>query len=517
MSRTANTTKNTSFGLIAQIITIIINFINRTIFIQFLGAEYLGLNGLFSNILSMLSLAELGLGAAISFSLYKPLSDKNERKTKALMSFYRQAYHIIGFVILGLGLSLIPFLDYLIKSKPDIPHFELIYMLFLLNTVVSYFFTYKRTILSADQKEYVNTVNRTTFAIILSILHFFILWIFKNYVLYLVATIICTIASNISISIKCDKRYPYLKNNKEKLTKDETKTLMKYVFAQMSHKIGGVIVYGTDNILTTSLVSDGLIVIGLYSNYLLLINTIKNVITIFFKSVTASVGNLNTENNMTKSKLVFNKMFFLNMCFYGITTSCIFNLANDFITIWLGKEYLLSSSTLILIIISYYLSGMRETCITYKTTLGLFWNDRYKPLIEAAINLVVSIILASKFGFVGILLGTIISTLTTNFWVEPYILYKHGFKLPLSDYYKRYACYTFVVILYTIASYYVTKSIQVDNFLVWIVKAILVATTSLAFTILFFFKTEEFKGLLILANSIKNKVFKKILIVKNKK
>lgn len=509
MSRTANTTKNTTFGLIAQIITIVINFINRTIFVQFLGAQYLGLNGLFSNILSMLSLAELGLGAAISFSLYKPLSDKDERKTKALMNFYRSAYTIIGFVILVLGLSLVPFLDYLIKDRPDIPHFELIYILFLLNTVVSYFFTYKRSLLSADQKEYVNTVNRTIFAIILSVLHLVVLWIFKSYVLYLIATIICTIASNISISIKCDKRYPILKNNKEKLTKEETKTLMKYVFAQMSHKIGGVVVYGTDNILTTAFVTGGLVTIGLYSNYLLLINTVKSIITIFFNSVTASIGNLNAENDMVKSKLVFNKMFFLNMCFYGITASCIFNLANDFILIWLGEEYLLSWPIVILIMINYYLSGMRQTCITYKSTMGLFWNDRYKPLVESAINFMVSIILATNLGFAGILLGTLISTITTSFWVEPYVLYKHGFKVPLSDYFKRYAYYTFVVLLYTVTSYFATKAIPVDNFIMWGVKAVIVGLISVALTVLFFFRTKEFKELLALANSIKKKILKR--------
>lgn len=154
MSRLTNTIRNTVVGFAAQLIVILLNYINRTIFIYYLGAEYLGLSGLFSNILSMLSLAELGIGVAISFSLYKPLEENDIRKTKALMNFYQLAYRIIGIVILILGLCLIPFLDVLIKDKPDIPHFTLIYVLFLSNTVVSYFFTYKRSLLSADQKEY---------------------------------------------------------------------------------------------------------------------------------------------------------------------------------------------------------------------------------------------------------------------------------------------------------------------------------------------------------------------------
>lgn len=495
MSRVKNTIRNTAVGFVAQLVVILLNFINRTIFIHYLGAEYLGLSGLFSNILSMLSLAELGIGVAISFSLYKPLKEDDIRKTKALMNFYQLAYKIIGIVILILGLCLIPFLDYLIKDKPDIPHFVLIYVLFLTNTVVSYFFTYKRSLLSADQKEYLNSINRTLFSIIQCIGQFLVLLLTRNYLLYLIVVIICTLGSNIMISYQCNKIYPYLKDNQEKLTKEETKSLMKYVAAQMSHKVGGIVVNGTDNILTTSLVSGGLVIIGLYSNYLLLINTIKSIITMFFTSVTASVGNLNAENDTEKSKEVFNKMFFLNMCFYGITSSCIFNLANDFIRLWLGKKFLLSTGIVLVIVLNYYVTGMRQTCQIYNTTLGLFWNDRFKPWIEAIINLVSSIALIHFFGFMGVLLGTLISTITTSFWVEPYILYKHGFGMKLMDYFIRYGQYTAITFLITAGSFYMTKFIVVNSFFMWIVKAIIVGGISAGIVFLFFHSKPEFIGL----------------------
>ncbi len=502
MSRIMNTIRNTVVGFLAQMVVILLNFINRTIFIHYLGAGYLGLSGLFSNILSMLSLAELGIGVAISFSLFQPLKVNDIRKTKALMNFYQLAYRIIGIVILIVGLCLIPFLDYLIKDKPNIPHFALIYILFLANTVVSYFFTYKRSLLSADQKEYLNSVNRTIFSIIQSIGQFLVLLLTRNYLLYLVVVIICTLGSNIRISYQCDKIYPYLKNNREKLTKNETKSLMKYVVAQMSHKVGGIVVSGTDNILTTSLVSGGLIIVGLYSNYLLLINTIRSVITMFFTAVTASVGNLNAENDTEKSKEVFNKMFFLNMCFYGITASCIYNLANDFICLWLGKEYLLSTGIVLVIVANYYMSGMRQTCQIYNTTLGLFWNDRFKPWIEAFINLISSIILIRYSGFLGVLLGTLISTITTSFWVEPYILYKHGFKKKVTDYFVRYGQYTVVTLFSTVLSLYVTKMIVVNSFFMWIVKAVIVGGVSLGVIVLFFHSKSEFTGLKMIAKNI---------------
>lgn len=509
MSRLTNTIRNAAVGFGAQLIIVLLNFINRTFFIRYLGAEYLGLSGLFSNILSMLSLAELGIGVAISFSLYKPLQEQDIRKTKALMSFYQLAYNVIGVVILGLGLCLVPFLDHLIKNRPNIPNFTLIYLLFLANSVVSYFFTYKRSLLSADQKEYLNTINRTLFSIIQCAGQFIVLVFTRNYLLYLLVVIICTIGSNIRISYQCDKLYPYLKVNQERLTKEETKTLLKYVGAQLSHKVGGIVVSGTDNVLTTALVNGGLVIVGLYSNYLLLINTIKSIITMFFTSVTASVGNLNAECTVDKAKEVFDKMFFLNMCFYGISTCCIYNLANDFIRLWIGEDYLLSTGIMTVIVINYYISGMRQTCQTYNTTLGLFWNDRFKPWIEALINLVSSVALARYYGFMGILLGTLISTVTTSFWVEPYILYKHGFNMRLGDYFIRYGQYTAAILFATGLAFFLTGFMVVNSFAMWIVKAILVGMISVCAIVLCFYRKSEFIGLKLIVINLLIKMRRK--------
>ena len=375
--------------------------------------------------------------------------------------------------------------------------------------MVSYFFTYKRSLLSADQKEYLNTINRTLFSIIQCAGQFIVLVFTRNYLLYLLVVIICTIGSNIRISYQCDKLYPYLKVNQERLTKEETKTLLKYVGAQLSHKVGGIVVSGTDNVLTTALVNGGLVIVGLYSNYLLLINTIKSIITMFFTSVTASVGNLNAECTVDKAKEVFDKMFFLNMCFYGISTCCIYNLANDFIRLWIGEDYLLSTGIMTVIVINYYISGMRQTCQTYNTTLGLFWNDRFKPWIEALINLVSSIALARCYGFMGILLGTLISTVTTSFWVEPYILYKHGFNMRLGDYFIRYGQYTAAILFATGSAFFLTGFMVVNSFAMWIVKAILVGMISVCAIVLCFYRKSEFIGLKLIVINLLIKMRRK--------
>ena len=197
------------------------------------------------------------------------------------------------------------------------------------------------------------------------------------------------------------------------------------------------------------------------------------------------------------------------MCFYGISASCIYNLANDFISLWIGEDYLLSAGIVIVIVINYYMSGMRQTCQTYNTTLGLFWNDRFKPWIEAIINLVTSVVLIRYYGFMGVLLGTLISTITTSFWVEPYILYKHGFKMKLRDYFIRYCQYTAVTLLSTTFSFYLTKIVEVSSFFLWIVKAGMVGGVSLGIVILFFHAKPEFVGLEMIAKKILGNFTKK--------
>ena len=516
MSRLKKTLKNTYVGIIAQLVTVIINFVNRTIFIKFLGVEYLGIGGLFSNILSMLSLAELGIGVAMVYNLYKPLADNDTKKIKAYMNFYKNSYRVISVVVLIAGLILIPFLDVIIKDKPNIPHFALIYVLFLLNTVSSYWFSYKRSVFSADQNEYVNTVNRTVFSIILSIGHLIVLWLFRSYLIYLMVTIICTVASNLHISYLCNKKYPYLKKNNEKLGKTEKKDLFKYVFAQMSHKFGGVVVNGTDNILTSSLVSNGLTIVGKYSNYTLFTNTVNSIINMFFSSVLASVGNLNVTSDKTALEKNFNKMFFINMCLHGVTASCLFILANDFISLWVGEELLLSKYIVLIIVLNYYISGMRQTSTVFLNALGLFTKNKIKPWIEAVINIVASLIFIRHFGFFGVLLGTLVSTLTTSTWIDPFIVYRYGFNKSSAKYFLKYALYMFTMFCMVLLSALCTSFITVTGWGTWIIKAVISAVCAVAVILLFFGRTLEFKELLIMLKGLLSGIINKKRNIRSK-
>ena len=440
--RTVSSIKNLIFAFGGQFLGIIISFIARIIFLQVLNSEYLGINGLFTNILTILSLAELGIGTAMNFSLYKPLAEQNKEKIKSLMYLYKKAYIIIGIIILVVGIAISPLLPFFINEMPDIPeNIYFIYILFVINTGISYFFSYKRALIVSDQKRYIATIYRYGFYFLLNVAQIICLLITRNYILFLVLQIIFTLLENIFVSIKANKMYPYLKEkNIDKLLKEETKEIKKNVFAMFFHKVGEIVVKSTDNIIISKFVS--LSAVGLYSNYYLITNALNMIIGQVFTSIVASIGNLGATENKEKLKNIFNKVFFLNFWIFGFSAICLYILFNDFISLWLGAEYLLPESVMLVIVVSFCIEGMRKSVLDFRDALGIFWYDRYKPIFEVIINLIASIILVQKIGLAGVFVGTIISTLTTSFWVEPYVLYKYGFKMKLRDYFKQYLKYT---------------------------------------------------------------------------
>ncbi|NLM05233.1 MAG: oligosaccharide flippase family protein [Clostridiales bacterium] len=497
--RTKKSIKNIMFALGGQILNSIITFISRTIFIYILGSDYLGINGLFTNILSMLSLAELGVGSAIIYSMYKPLADNDEYKISALMNLYSKAYKIIGAVVAVIGISLTPFLGYIIKDKPNVDNLTFIYLLFLLDSVLSYYFAYKRSIITADQKNYLNTINQQTFNIIKFLGQVLILLVTKNYILYLLVQIVCNFLSNIFISIKSDKLYPYLKLNRNaELKKEEKSLIFRNVRAMMSHKVGGVVVNSTDNILISSFV--GVYWVGIYSNYVMITGVINSVLYQVFTALTASVGNLNVSEDKEKSKNIFYITFFLNFWIYSFCSICLWILLNPFITMWIGEEFMLSKNVVFIIVFNFFISGMRQTTIMYNTTLGLFWNDRFKPWFEAAINLVASLVLLKYFGILGVFLGTLISTITTSFWVEPYILYKYNFGKGLLKYFSKYFIYLFITIISGVITTYICSNITGNDILSLIYRLVICLLIPNGIYLIVFFKTYEFKY--ILANII---------------
>lgn len=490
--RSKNSAKNLAFALIGQAFGLIISFIARIIFVKFLSTEYLGLNGLFTNLLTMLSLVELGVGSALVFSLYKPIALKDQEKIKSLMNLYKKSYNIIGGVILILGVLFLPFYQYLISEVPSISNLDVIYLLFVFNTAISYFYSYKRSLIICDQKRYIATIYRYGFYFLLNIVQIIILFLTKNYILYLICQVLFTWIENICISKKANQMYPYLKDKKIKpLPKEELKDIKKNVGAMLYHKLGGVVVNSTDNILISKFV--GLVAVGIYSNYLLIISALEMITSQFFNAILASVGNLGAVEEAKKSKEVFDTTFFINYFIFGVLSICLLILINPLIQIWLGKEYVFPFFITLVICICFYLKGIRKTCLTFKEALGLFYQDRYKALVESMINLIGSIYLGIQFGLIGIFMGTILSTITTSLWVEPYVLYKYYFKKDVRDYWVRFLKYTTMVVITYFIVFFVIKVIPFTGILGLLVKSFVTFFLSSFILGFSFFKSHEYQ------------------------
>ena len=500
-SRTKNSFKNFQFGAITQVINTIFSFISRTIFIKVLGEEYLGVNGLFTNILTVLSFAELGIGNAIIFSMYKPIAENNKDKINALMKLYKKAYNIIGIVVLLIGICVVPFLDFIIKDPPNIhENIEMVYLLYLLNTSLSYFFTYKKSIISAKQKEYIINTYKIIFIIIKNILQALFLFITKNFIVYLCIQILCTFLENLFVSMRANKMYAYINNkNDSELVSEEKKDIFKNIKSLVVYKFGSVILNGTDSIIISKLV--GIVEVGLYSNYLLIVQSIGNVINNALHGITASIGNLNATADGKQKEKVFYNLFFISIWIFGFCSIALLTLIDPFIEIWLGEGYSLEFSAVVAIILHFYINGVQFTGYTYRVTAGLFNKGKIAPIVAAILNIILSIWLGNIWGITGIILATSISRLTTTTWYDVFLVHKYEFKTSWIKYLKKYIYYFVIVIInYIICSWLVNLlGTGIVNF---IIKCTIVLVISNLFFLLIFFRKEEFKNILELLKRI---------------
>lgn len=432
--RTQNSAKNVSLVFLNSILVNIFRFVSRTIFIKILGEQYLGVNGILSNILGILALADLGIGNAISFSLYKPLANKDEEKIKSLMMYYKRAYNIIGFVVLIFGLFLLPFLNFFVKDYNKIEGLNIYYLIFLFNMASGYFFSYKRTLIIADQSEYKITPIIMVFNFIVTISQILVIVLFKSYLLYLIVQMVFTFIENVVINLYINSKYNYLKDkNVNEIDNDELKTIKLNVKGLIYHKLGTYFVDSTDNIIISKYL--GLSVVGIYSNYSLIINMLNSFITSMLRSLTSSIGNVNATEKAQKKYEIFKSLNFLNFVIYSICSVCLYNLLNIFIgSVWLDKNFLLDKNVVVILSMIFYVNGFMYFNDIVKGAAGIFYKDKYVPIIQSTINIVVSIVLAKRIGLLGVFIGTIMSTLFVM-CVKPIIIYKYIFESNVVNYY----------------------------------------------------------------------------------
>lgn len=494
-TRTEYAVKNVIIGSITQIIAILLAFVGRTVFIKLLNADYLGVNGLYTNILSVLSFTELGFGSAIIFSLYKPIAEKDKSKIQALMKLYAKVYRIIGITIFIVGLALIPFLSYIVKDTPDIKeNLVVIYILFLIDTSVSYLFNYKKTLITANQKDYIVQIYNRAFQFIQIIGQSIFLLITHKYLIYLTFQVCCTVLRNVILSRKAEKMYPLLKEkNDNTLNKQEVTDIFANVKGLAVHRFCSVILNSTDNIIISAIIS--ITTVGIASNYNMVINYITGIIGQAILGMTASIGNLSAVANKKKIKQVMHQLLLLTVWLYGLIAIGCMVLMNEFINLWIGPDYLLSPSVVFSLVFSVYINGVQFSAYTLRTTQGIFIEGCWVPLVAAFMNIVLSLWWGKVFGVAGIFVATGVSRLLTTTLVDPWLVYKNNSMGKPFDYYAKYFVETLAVILNAAVQMCLIHMIYIEGLFGFIFKFIVICVSTNLVFILEFWWMKDFKEL----------------------
>lgn len=510
--RTKATIYNSITNLILYFFTILLGIINRWAIIKVLGIEYQGINSLFANILSMLSIAELGLGGAIVYHLYKPLEEKKISELKSLMQFYRKCYYTIAIIILCLGIMLIPFLHFFVTENPTKYPISFIYLWFLLDVVISYSFTFKRSILIADQKNYIITICDIFYQIAVKIGQVVVLLVTESFIGFLALMLLCRIIENLMINIIANRIYPFLKDRDvDPISRTLLLDIKLKVKGAFFHKIGGFVVLGTDNLLISKFL--GLTMVGIYSNYYLIINAIQNICSKTLTAATASIGHMLTENNSQKARLIFSELLIGGGLLITVGASGIYCIATPFITLVFGEVYTIPKFTLFILVINMYLQGMRIPYSVFKDAAGILYEDRFVPLVESFVNIFASIIFVKLFGLAGIFLGTIVSTMILYSYTFPFLIIKGILKMSIKKYWLTFYWMLATVLMSmnsceyicaTIHKIFSLKSVTIGSIIIDFIAVVIISLGVYSF---FFAIWEKESRELI-------KKFKKILILK---
>lgn len=443
-SRAEYSAINAGVAMAAQSISVVAGYIGRVIFTRTLSQSYAGINGLFTDILGILALSELGIASAMSYALYRPIAQNDIPKIQAVMKLYKRLYLAVAAFVGAVGLGMLPFLHQLAGDLSAIEHLELIYLLYLGNSVVSYLLMYKWSVITAHQREYIVSIYTTAFFLARAGIQIAVLLTTQNYMAYLLVLITGTVLCNVCISRQADRMYPYLREkNDNELPPEEKREISRNIRALALHRLGAVVINNTDNLLISRLV--GIASVGIYSNYYLVISAVQQVLDRIFQGMAASVGNLGAAEDREELVPVFHTAFFIGQWIYALAAICLYELLPPFIELSFGADYLFDRSVVLLLCILLFLHGMRKAVATFWYALGMFWLDRYKALAEAGLNLIISILLGVRYGTAGIFMGTLLSMLLVPVWVDPYLLFRCCLKKPLAPFVRKYAGYAAVI------------------------------------------------------------------------
>lgn len=505
-SRTEYSILNIMTGLGGYIVNTVLGLVCRMVFTRCLNADYLGISGLFGNILTMLSLAELGIGSAIVYALYKPLATNDKEKIASLVKFYGTAYRVIGIVVAVVGLALMPFLNFIITSPPDIKeNLYIIYAIYIFNTSSTYFFSYRTSLLMAAQQNYLVTSLNYLITMAQSVIQMAVLLLTKEYYTYLVIQSIGTFAYNIAISHLAVKRYPFITGkNISPLPKEEKRGLVRNIRALTIWKISSLLVNSTDNLIITYF--SGLVSVGMASNYTLLSGTLNTLISQIFSGVSSSVGNHNALESDDSKYEMFSFLNLMNFWLFGWGALGILFCSNDIVRLLFGERYVLEWNVIFAISLNFFMVGIQSAVWTYKNTLGIFRQGRHLLFVTAALNLIFSIWLGKLWGLFGIYIATAISRVFTNQWYDPYAIFKYGLKKKPSMYFTKLLQYIIVIVFCGVLCHLVCKAINFNIIVNIVLKVIACSVVFNGIFFILYMRTKEFDKF----KEISGRVVKKI-------
>lgn len=511
IERTKNASRNIFFGVILKEYQIFVPFLMRTAMIYLMGVQYLGLNSLFTSILQVLNLAELGVGSAMVYSMYKPIVDDDETSICALMRLYRTYYRVIGLAIAILGSILTPFIPKLISG--DVPDGINIYILYLLNlgaTVLSYWlFAYKNSILEAHQRtDVVSKVTLITNTIQYT-LQLFVLWAFHNYYLYVIVMLATQALTNIVIAVYADKLYPQFKP-RGSVDKIQVQRINHRIRDLFTSKIGGVIYDSADTIVISAFL--GLAILAVYQNYFYILNAITGFIAVVFAACMAGIGNSIVMESKEKNYQDLNKFTFIITWISGFCSVCLLCIYQPFMELWVGKDLMLSLSAVVCFVIYFFVRQFNALFNMYKDASGMWHEDRLRPLAAALTNLVLNLILVQFIGIYGILLSTVLAILCVGMpWLLHNLFTVIFEKKHMWPFIRKLAKYSFVVLLSCMVTYFICSRFSIGLLPTILLRGVICIIVPNLIYYLTFRKTKEYRQTLQLVDKMTKGKMNKVL------
>ena len=473
IERTKNAARNIVFDGLMRIWEIIIPFLMRTVMLYFLGVQYVGLNSLFKSILQVLNLAELGVGSAMVYSMFKPIAEDDEEQICALMKLYRTYYRWIGIVIAVVGLLLTPFIPSLIdKGPPEDLNVYVLYLLHLASTVLSYWlFAYRNCIFTAHQRTDVASKVRMATHSVQYLIQLLVLIFLKNYYIYLMVTFVTLAATNIITAYFAKKEYPRYDPRGE-LDKETVKQINQRVKDLFTTKIGSVIVNSVDTIVISAFL--GLAALAIYQNYFFIITSITTVVSVIFNACLAGIGNSVIVETKEKNFGDLKKFTFIIVWIAGFCASCLLSLYQPFMRIWVGEELLLGISVVVCLCVYYFVNELNLLFETFKDAAGLWHFDRFRPLVTALVNLTLNLATVKSLGLYGVLLSTVISMLFIGMpWILHNLFTQLFSKELLKGYIVRLLCYSLIAAGACAVTFGICSLIHGSDWVVLLIRGVL--------------------------------------------